>query len=265
MATQTTTQAAGRRPPPRRPHVALLAMEAPRAAAELAGFAAFRPVLERAPMGDGHPVLVLPGLGGDDRSTMPMRGYLRRLGYAVHGWGLGTNTISRQLVMRLGDRFAELYERHDRQPISLVGWSLGGIYAREIARARPWTVRQVITLGSPFRESPGEESHPTAWIRAMYPNLPRRQLNQSALAVPSTAIFSRTDGIVPWRASRDVAAARTESVEVVSSHVGLGHHPGALWAIADRLAQPSGEWTPFKPPLALAALYPRRRRPTSGA
>ena len=96
----------------------------------------------------------------------------------------------------------------------------------------------------------------------MYPNLPRRQLDPSALAVPSTAIFSRTDGIVPWRASRDVAAERTESIEVVGSHVGLGHHPGVLWAVADRLAQPSGEWQPFKPPLALRALYPGRRRPT---
>jgi len=237
-------------------------MEGPRAAAELAWLATFRPVLERAPRGDRHPVLVLPGLGGDDRSTTPLRTYLRRLDYAVHGWGLGTNAISRRLVEGLGDRFAELYERHQRQPISLVGWSLGGIYAREIARARPWTVRQVVTLGSPFRDAPGEESHPTAWIRAMYPNMPRRQLDQSALAVPSTAIFSRTDGIVPWRAAFYVTTASTESIEVVGSHVGLGHHPGVLWAVADRRAQPSGEWQPFVPPVALRALYPgRRRRP----
>jgi pimeloyl-ACP methyl ester carboxylesterase len=241
--------------------MALLAIEAPRAAAELASFATFRPILERAPRGDGHPVLVLPGLGGDDRSTVPLRGFLRRRGYAVHGWGLGTNRISRSVVMALGQRFEELYERHGRQPISLVGWSLGGIYSREIARARPVAVRQVITLGSPFREAPGEESHPTAWIRAMYPNMPRRQLDQSALAVPSTAIFSRTDGIVPWRASRDVTSSRAESIEVISSHVGLGHHPGALWAIADRLAQPLGEWHPFHPSAFVAALYPRRRRP----
>lgn len=190
-----------------------------------------------------------------------MRGLLRRRGYAVHGWGLGTNQISRRLVIALGDRFAELYERHGRQPISLVGWSLGGIYAREIARARPAVVRQVITLGSPFREAPGEESFPTAWIRATFPNLPRRELPQGSLAVPSTAIFSRTDGIVPWRASRDVPGHRAESIEVIGSHVGLGHHPGALWAILDRLAQPAGEWQPFRPPMALAALYPRRRRP----
>ncbi len=247
--------------------MALLAAEGPRAAAELATLATFRPILERAPRGDGHPVLVLPGLGGDDRSTVPLRGYLRRRGYAVHGWGLGTNSISRRVVMALGQRFDELYERHGRQPISLVGWSLGGIYSREIARARPVAVRQVITLGSPFREAPGEESHPSAWIRAMYPNLPRRQLDQSALAVPSTAIFSRTDGVVPWRAARDVASPRSESIEVIGSHVGLGHHPGALWAIADRLAQPAGEWHPFHPPPLVAGLYPRRRRrmsPTSG-
>lgn len=234
-------------------------MEAPRAAAELAWFATFRPLLERAPHGDGHTVLVLPGLGGGDRSTAPMRGYLRRMGYDVHGWGLGVNRPDPSLVGRLGRRFAELYEQAQRRPISVIGWSLGGIYAREIARARPVAIRQVVTLGTPIRATPGEESHPTAWLRTMYPDRPRRRLDPSPLAVPSTAIFSRTDGVVPWRATRDLDGLRTESIEIVGSHVGLGHHPGALWAIADRLAQPAGTWEPFAPGALTAALYPRRR------
>ncbi|MEO5724904.1 MAG: alpha/beta hydrolase, partial [Ilumatobacteraceae bacterium] len=111
---------------PRRPAFGLLALEGPRAAAELALFASFRPLLQRAPHGDGHPVLVLPGMGAGDRSTIPMRGYLRGLGYAVHGWGLGVNRPSPSLIGQLWRRFDELYERHGRQPLSLVGWSLGG-------------------------------------------------------------------------------------------------------------------------------------------
>ena len=245
-------------PPRRRPAAALLAMEGPRAAGELAWFATFRPLLERAQHGDGHTVLVLPGLGGGDRSTVPMRSYLRRLGYDVHGWGLGINRPDAALADRLSKRFADLYDAAQRRPISLIGWSLGGIYAREIARSRPVAVRQVITLGTPFRNSPGEESHPTAWLRAMYPDRPRRRIDESPLPVPSTAIFSRTDGVVPWRATRDADGGRAESIEIVSSHVGLGHHPGALWAIADRLAQPVGTWQPFVPGPLRAALYPRR-------
>lgn len=241
--------------------MALLAMEGARSASEMAFFATFRPLLDRAPRGDGHPVLVLPGLGGGDRSTIPMRSYLQRLGYAVHGWGLGINRPDAAMISRIGRRFAELYERHGRQPISLVGWSLGGIYAREIARARPVAVRQVITLGSPFRESPGEESHPTAWLRAANPSRPRRRIDSSPLAVPTTAIFSRTDGVVPWRASRDADGHRAESIEVIGSHIGLGHHPGVLWAVADRLAQPIGGWKPFRPGPLVTPLYPRRPRP----
>lgn len=233
-------------------------MEGPRAAGELAWFATFRPLLERARHGDGHTVLVLPGLGGGDRSTAPMRSYLGRLGYDVHGWGLGINRPDVTLVNRLGQRFAELYEAAPPRPISLIGWSLGGIYAREIARARPVRVRQVITLGTPFRNAPGQESHPSAWLRALYPDRPRRHVDQSPLAVPSTAVFSRSDGVVPWRATRDSDGGCAESIEIVSSHVGLGHHPGALWAIADRLAQPVGTWQPFVPGPLIAGLYPRR-------
>jgi pimeloyl-ACP methyl ester carboxylesterase len=248
-------------------------MEGPRAVGELAFFATFRPLLDLAPHGDGHPVLVLPGLGAGDRSTIPMRGYLRRLGYQVHGWGLGVNRPSSLLLTQLWRRFDELYERHDHQPVSLIGWSLGGIYAREIARERPVAVRQVITLGSPFRDVPGEESHPTAWLRMMSPGQPRRRPGQGPLPVPSTAVFSRTDGIVPWKASRDVGRTvgpdgrsaampgtlRAESIEVISSHCGLGHHPGVLWAVADRLAQPLGVHTDFAPGAPWSALYPKRR------
>jgi pimeloyl-ACP methyl ester carboxylesterase len=241
----------------RRPSYLLLALEGPRAASELAVLAAARPLLAQAPKGDGHPVLVLPGLRADDRSTLPLRRYLRRLDYHVHGWGLGANVgPTDSIVDGIRQRVRTLHDRYD-EPMSLVGWSLGGIYAREIARAAPQWVRQVITLGSPFRDIPGEESHPAAFVRTFRRREPRRPPDRGSLPVPATAIFSRSDGVVPWRASQGEEGPRSESIEVVSSHCGLGHHPAALWAIADRLAQPPGAWHPFRPSGGWAPLFPK--------
>lgn len=245
----------------RRPPLGLLALEAPRAAAELALFGAARPLLARAPRGDGHPVLVLPGFTADDASTAVLRRFLRGLGYYVHGWRLGRNLPGPHLAERLQARLAELTGRHAEERLSVVGWSLGGIYAREIARRAPDRVRQVITLGSPFRDVPGEESHPNRFVRRFSDRPVPRSVDQSPLAVPSTAIFSRSDGVVPWRASRGIDGPDSESVEVVGSHVGLGHHPAVLWVVADRLAQPAGTWAPFTPPRGARwrALFPTTR------
>jgi len=242
----------------RRPSLALLALEGPRAVGELGLLAGFQPLLRQAPVGDGHPVLVLPGLLADDRSTAPLRHFLRRLGYHVHGWSLGRNLPSERVRSGLAARVEELVARHGSRRISLVGWSLGGIYARQIARVVPGSVRQVITLGSPFAETPGEESHPGAMMRLLFGDRPPPQLEQGPLPVPSTAIFTRSDGIVPWRAARGQAGPRSESIEVGASHCGLGHHPAVLWAVADRLAQPEGRWAPFRPAPPWSVLYPTR-------
>ena len=241
---------------PRRPSLALLALEGPRALGELGLLAGFQPLLRQAPVGDGHPVLVLPGLLADDRSTAPLRRFLRGLGYQTHGWSLGRNLPTERIRDGLVARVRALVERHDRS-MSIVGWSLGGIYARQIAWAAPDSVRQVITLGSPFAESPGEESHPGAMMRRLFGDRPPPpHLDQGPLPVPSTAVFTRTDGIVPWRASRGATGATSESIEVVASHCGLGHHPAVLWAVADRLAQPDGRWQPFRPRPPWSMLYP---------
>jgi pimeloyl-ACP methyl ester carboxylesterase len=205
---------------------------------------------------------VLPGFTADDLSTRPMRRFLRDLGYHVHGWRLGRNVgPTGAIINGLRARFGELAERYGGEPISVVGWSLGGIYAREIARSAPEAVRQVITLGSPFRNTPGEESHPAAAVRAVARSRGvSTRLDQSPLPVPSTAIFTRTDGVVPWRASHNDDGERAESIEVVGSHSGLGHHPAVLWAIADRLAQPPGEWVPFRPTRPWRTAFPSRAR-----
>jgi pimeloyl-ACP methyl ester carboxylesterase len=213
--------------PPRLTMPALLALEAPRAAGEYGLLAAASPLLATSPRGDGHTVLVMPGLGASDLSTRPLRRFLRGLGYDVHGWALGRNTGPTSVILDgVERRFADLHGRGDR-PVSLVGWSMGGIFARRLARTNPERVRQVITLGSPFRMMSSTRS--------------------SELGMPSTAIYSKTDGIAPWTTCADGDGPRHESVEVVGSHCGLGHHPAVLHVIADRLAQPAGEWRPFEP------------------
>jgi len=137
------------RPPSR----LLLALEV-RAIWELQAFLAAYPLLQRAPRGDGHPVLVLPGLAASDASTRPLRAYLTEQGYAAHGWKQGPNHGPRAGVEEgMQARLAELAERYQRK-VSLIGWSLGGVFARELARRRPAQVRQVITLGSPFANEP---------------------------------------------------------------------------------------------------------------
>jgi len=242
---------------PLRPHPLLVASEAPRAVAELAWFGASRRMLAKAPEGDGHPVLVLPGLLASDRSTGPMRSFLGRLGYDVLGFELGRNVPTPELIARLRERISDLRISDGRQ-ISIIGWSLGGIYARRIARETPEWVRGVITLGSPFRSTPGQESVAAPLVRLVtrsgQPATPRPPGDDRPLPVPSTSIFSRTDGIVPWRACLDTIGGPHETLEVTGSHCGLGHHPAVLWAVADRLAQSAGQWHPMEIPSTLRPL-----------
>jgi pimeloyl-ACP methyl ester carboxylesterase len=243
----------------RRPSLVWLASEWPRSAAEYAWLQASRPVLSLAPEGDGHHVLVLPGLVADDRSTRALRWFLRDLGYQVHGWQLGTNVPSPDMAARLRALLDRLNE-DDPRPLSIVGWSLGGIYARSVSRLLPDRVRQVITLGSPFRTAPGYESNVAPLVRVgarlqgLRLNATGPAGNDEPVPVPSTAIFSRTDGIVPWRACVDTAGGPHETLEVIGSHVGLGHHPAVLWAVADRLARPEGQWQQMSVPAVWRAV-----------
>lgn len=217
------------------------------------------PLLQLAPKGDGHPVLVFPGLIASDLSTRVLRHYLRERGYRVHGWGLGRNLgLKAGIEDAMFERLDVLYTRYGRK-VSLVGWSLGGLYARVLAKHRPAMVRSVVTLGSPFAGHPRSTN---AWRiyewasgqRADDPTAHGRL--RGALTMPATSIFSRTDGIVAWQASLDEETATSENIEVIASHLGLGVHPAVLYALADRLAQPEGAWKPFDRSGLLAFAYP---------
>jgi pimeloyl-ACP methyl ester carboxylesterase len=158
------------------------------------------------------------------------------------------------------DRVAELSDRYGR-PMSLIGWSLGGIFARDIARRTPDSVRQVITLGSPFRLERASQTRATrVFDRYSHLHVEHRDFPLEAdgvpMPVPATSIYSHFDGIVHWPACLNLPGERCENIAVYASHLGLGHHPAVLYAIADRLAQPEGSWEPFHPPLFLRPAYP---------
>jgi pimeloyl-ACP methyl ester carboxylesterase len=221
-----------------------------RAMLELGVLSATIPWLSTLPKGDGRPVLVLPGLSAGDMSTFAMRTFLKSRGYSVYGWALGPNKGFRPGLKELKEnRLREIYEEHGRK-VSLIGWSLGGIYARQLAKSKPEMVRDVITLGSPFKGHPKSSN---AW--RLYEYLAGHSVDEihaseeTALPpdVPCTSIFSRTDGVVAWECCIENEGEFYENIGLEGSHSGLGHNPLALYVIADRLAQAKGEWTPFNP------------------
>ena len=247
----------------RRRRTGLLGVTEPvRALASAGAFAAGLPLLQLAPRGDGHPVLVLPGLMASDVSTRVLRVWLRRLGYPVVGWELGRNRgPTREVLDALPLLLDRLAAEHGTA-VSIVGQSLGGIFARTMARRAPRQVRQVISLGSPFAGALDDSPVARLYRRnASQHSTPRPQARRSPAAplpVPSTAVYSRWDGVVDWRACRQQPGPRSENVAVHASHLGMGHDPAVLWVIADRLAQPRHEWQPFQRPtrFGLGALFP---------
>ncbi len=228
------------------------------------------PALQRAPRGDGHRVVVYPGLTAGDVTTLPLRKYLDSLGYTTHGWSQGLNLGPRRGVMAAGKaQLLDLLAQSDA-PLSLVGWSLGGIYARELAKELLQEhaaqrskivvpIRSIITLGTPFAGGPRSTN---AWW--LYELTSGREAQREgakyqlghAPSVPTSSIYSRSDGVVAWQASVQTAQAHnphTENIEVRASHCGIGINPSAWWAVADRLAQPLGRWQAFQKP-ALSGL-----------
>jgi pimeloyl-ACP methyl ester carboxylesterase len=227
---------------------ALLLLLEGRAPLEFAAMLAAAPWLRRLPTGDGHPVLVFPGLAASDITTLPLRNFLAERGYQPFPWQQGFNRGPRDGVLEACiERVKALHRRHGRK-VSLVGWSLGGVYARELAKELPEQVRCVITLGSPFSGHPRATN---AW--RVFEFLSGKSVHDPELLaglrepppVPTTSIFSRTDGVVAWQCSINPDQPHTENIEVHASHMGLGMNPLALYALADRLAQDPAQWQRF--------------------
>ena len=263
--TATTASRSARKIEARPPH-RLLALAEVRSVFELAAFVALRPILRLLPKGDGHPVLVLPGFLASDSSTKPMRRLLDDLGYASYGWDLGRNLrVDLQRVHEMERLLLKIFQESGRK-VSIVGWSLGGVFARELAKLHPHAVRQVISLGSPIHD---DRRHTNAsrlfeYINGKEPEPVKRGhftgLDQAPL-VPTTSILTRTDGIVHWRGSVQHPQAdndQIENIEVLASHVGLGVNPSVMVVLADRLKQPEGQWKPFAPRLSQRWMFPRR-------
>ncbi|MDE2379753.1 alpha/beta hydrolase [Bradyrhizobium sp.] len=239
-------QADGRLRPP---GLALLLAEA-RGLFELNASILLSPLLMRAPRGDGHPVLALPGFLASDLSMVPMRRYLRELGYDAQAWRMGRNLGGlARMRAALRDRLAEVHAATGRK-VSLVGWSLGGVYARDLALQAPDMVRYVVTLGSPFandvRATNATRLYETLSGERVEDHLELRDVIAGDLPVPTSSIWSRSDGVVNWRTCLVRPSGTAENIEVhLASHIGLVVNPAALWAVADRLAQANGEFSPF--------------------
>lgn len=240
------------------PPLQWLSFEGVRLAGELGALALAWPLLAQAPRGDGHTVLVLPGFLATDNSTAAMRHYLKSLGYDAQGWQLGRNLGGNRGTHGLARERLDALAQQSGRKVSLIGWSLGGILARELARHVPQHVRQVITLGSPLY---GDTRRTTSawWVhRAIHG---RDSINHGdyrgigAPPVPTTSVFDRHDGVVGWRSSVELPGPQVQSIETVSSHIGFGVNPLVFWLLADRLAQPEDQWQPFVAPRALRRQY----------
>lgn len=205
-------------------------------------------------IGDGHPVVVYPGLGAGPMNTSQLRNFLRHSGFESSDWGGGVNTGHEGdfdiWLEGLANNVRVLQEQHDGRKVSLVGWSLGGIFAREVARRAPGAVRSVVTLATPFA-SLGDGNHAGTIYKllngdnAQFTPEFEARLRESP-PVPTTSVYSKSDGIVSWRGCIEKRSPSTESVEVDASHLGMVSHPDVLRIVANRLAQPEGRWKPLK-------------------
>jgi len=220
------------------PYKMLMEMRAP---LEWASIAPALPYLLAAKRGDQRHIMLAPGFMADELSMWPLAQFLRWLNYRVHQWGLGTNRGNvLEDAEHLGNKVQHLAEQTGA-PVTLIGWSLGGVIAREVARARPSAAREVITLGSPITGGPKYTVTGDLFARQRNIDLDELeqmvlQRNQQGLSQPVTSIYSKSDGVVGWQAAIDHYNPQAKNVEVNGSHCGLGGNPRVWRIIADTLS-----------------------------
>ena len=236
------------------PNLVYAAAELPRALFEMLSLLPGHLIVRRAPRGDGHPVITLPGYNASDSSMRILRRYLGIWGYDPHPWGLGTNLgIGNDRVI-YEQRFGEILERivdTCGQPATLIGWSQGGVIARQAAKQRPELVRHVLTMGSPISDTPEATTIWRIYKRTspqeITPELMEvlREITTPVEGVRCTCIYSQTDGIVSPYIAQDWVSPIAENIRLYSSHFGMAVNPVVLYVIADRLAQSEDDWRPF--------------------
>ncbi len=236
-----------------KPSKFLLYTDAVRALMELASSRVFHSVRKYEKNGDGHPVLVIPGFLGSDTSTKYLRDFINELGYNAYEWGLDRNLADFDDLEFLILKIDNLFGKYN-QKVSVIGWSLGGVYARQLAKAKKDRVRQVITLGSPFNGANAPNN-----IRWLFDNVKEWRgtagLDDELIAdlpipapVPTTAIYSKEDGVVPWEVCIEKEEDELhQNVQVRGSHLGLGTNPSVFHIIANRLQYEEENWEPFEP------------------
>ena len=236
-----------------RPSLFWLFSEPGRALTELAISMPYKNRFKNEKAGDGHPVLVLPGFMSSGSSTSFLRNFISELGYDVYEWGLGRNFGKVEYIGLIVESLDEIYKKTGKQA-TLIGWSLGGVFARQVAKERPDLVRQVITLGSPFAGI--TEPNNVSWIYTLVSGGEKVKNTNLALlenlpipaGVPTTAIYSKEDGIVPWTACMEqLEDEMHQNIRVIGSHIGLGVNPCVLTIVADRLQHSKKDWKPFQP------------------
>lgn len=223
---------------------------------------------QHTPRGNGQPVLIIPGYGGSDITSRLLRSFLESKGYAPYGWEDGVNLgLDDKTAHKMAMHLEAIYKKHGTK-VALIGHSLGGIYARELARAYPHKVSTVITMGTPIGIGLNKNS-PTTVIKAFFertnPNnkillgddLLLKQILTPPDKIPTTSLYTRNDGIVHWSSCINPPAPLAENIEISNlytspnpiaraSHTGLIINPLAFVVIADRLHYASkGSWKPF--------------------
>lgn len=237
----------------KRPSLFWLMTEAVRAVTELGISYPYRKFNKTEVVGDGHPVMIFPGFLASKRSTSVLHKFIEKSGYTAYDWGLERNWGKIEYLEHLEQRTEEIYHRHGQQ-VTLIGWSLGGVFARQIAKERPELVRQLITLGSPFLDITRPNN--IAWLHTLISGGKTVQEVGAALLedlplpapVPTTAIYSKQDGIVPWKACMEkIEDDLHQNIQVHGSHCGLAVNSTVLHIISDRLQLHRGNWEHFQP------------------
>jgi len=236
----------------KRPSLAFGLTEGIRAMMELGWYVPYRILTKNLEKGDGHPVLILPGFMATDLSTIPLRSFIHKLGYKVYGWGEGRNFAHVEYLDMLKEKLDRIFQKH-KEPVTIIGWSLGGIYARQLAKHEPDIVRQLIVMGSPFKGVTLVNNARWMYDLLVKCKMVSGDIDPALIAdipesapVPTTAIYTKEDGVVPWELCLEESDNWHQNIQVRGSHLGLGVNPLVLQIVEDRLRLDKDDWAYFE-------------------